>query len=357
MLSPEEKLKRLAGNRFARQLNLADTVSLRAICFDRGSGKMIQNIELFNVKKPIPVHTLNSYASPTPVLEEGRLYCHFGAMGTCALDTKTGKVVWKQQFKIRHSNGPGASPVVWKNLMIVQCDGTDVQYVVAVDKSTGKVAWKTKRSGTLHDEPEYRKGYATPLVVEHNGRPLLISQGADWVYGYDVRDGSEVWRAKYGDLGFSIVPRPVTGDGLVYLCTSFLRSKLLAVRYDGKGDVSKSAIAWRYEKQVPKKPSLLLVGTELFMVSDQGVATCLDAKTGKEHWRQRLGGNYSASPIFADGRIYFSSHEGVTTVIKPGTEYEKLATNQLDGRLMASPAVVNSAIYLRTDSALYRIER
>jgi outer membrane protein assembly factor BamB len=356
MATPEEKEKRLAGDKMIKKLNLAKDASLRAICIDRTSGEVFYNIELLNSKNPIPVHSLNSYASPTPVLEKGRLYCHFGAMGTVALDTDTGKVIWRREFKINHSVGPGTSPIVWKNLLIIQCDGMDVQYVVAVDKETGKTVWKTKRSGKLSDTADFKKAFCTPIVVQQGDRPLLISPGADWVYGYDVRDGSEVWRIKYGKLGFSTVPRPVTGHGMAFICTSFMSSRLLAVRLDGKGDVTKSAVAWHFDKQVPKKSSLLLVGSELYMVSDNGVATCLDAKTGKLHWRQRLGGDFSASPLFADGRIYFLNQDGETTVVQPGTTFKKLATNKLAGAHMASPAVVGDAIYLRTDRALYRIE-
>jgi outer membrane protein assembly factor BamB len=356
MATPEEKEKRLAGDKMIKKLNLAKDASLRAICIDRTSGEVLYNIELLNSKNPIPVHSLNSYASPTPVLEKGRLYCHFGAMGTVALDTDTGKVIWRREFKINHSVGPGTSPIVWKNLLIIQCDGMDVQYVVAVDKETGKTVWKTKRSGKLSDTADFKKAFCTPIVVQQGDRPLLISPGADWVYGYDVRDGSEVWRIKYGKLGFSTVPRPVTGHGMAFICTSFMSSRLLAVRLDGKGDVTKSAVAWHFDKQVPKKSSLLLVGSELYMVSDNGVATCLDAKTGKLHWRQRLGGDFSASPLFADGRIYFLNQDGETTVVQPGTTFKKLATNKLAGAHMASPAVVGDAIYLRTDRALYRIE-
>ena len=356
-LSAEEKAERLKGNRMAKQLNLARRVSLRAVCVNRADGKLLYNIELFDVEDPIPVHSLNSYASPTPVLEKGRLYCHFGAMGTMALDTETGKPLWKREFKIDHANGPGASPVVWKNLVVLHCDGRDEQFVVAVDKNTGETVWKTERSGKLRDQEDLKKAYATPTVVMQGDRPLLVSPGADWVYGYDVRDGKELWRANYGQLGFSTVPRPVVGHGMAFVCTSFMTSRLLAVRLDGKGDVTKSAVAWRTDKQVSKKPSLLLAGDELYMVSDNGIATCLDAKTGKMHWRERLGGNFSASPLLAAGHIYFFNHEGQATVIKPGTEFKRVATNKLEGEHMASPAVVGNAMYLRTDSALYRIEK
>jgi outer membrane protein assembly factor BamB len=144
---------------------------------------------------------------------------------------------------------------------------------------------------------------------------------------------------------------------MVYICTSFMQSQLLAVRYDGKGDVTDSHIVWRSDRQIPKMPSPLLVGDELYVVSDNGITTCFDAHTGDQLWRERLGGNYSASPIYADGRIYFFSREGDTTVIRPGKKFELLAANHLDGRFMASAAVAGKAFILRTDKHLYRVAK
>jgi outer membrane protein assembly factor BamB len=231
-----------------------------------------------------------------------------------------------------------------------------VQYLVALDKNRGRLVWKTDRSGKMSERGPFRKAYCTPLVIEHQGQPLLISPAADWVYGYDPATGRELWRANYGKLGFSNVPRPVVGHGMIYLSTCFMSPTMLAVRYDGRGDVSDSHIVWRNDRQAPKMPSALLVGEELYLVSDQGVATCLDAKTGEEIWAKRLGGNFNASPLLADGRIYFLSRDGAAYVIAPGREFRLLAENRLDGAFFASPAVVEKALVLRTDKALYRIE-
>jgi outer membrane protein assembly factor BamB len=358
-ISEQERKRRLEGvigN--VDSLAVAGAVSLRALCVDLDSGKLLKDLEVLRVEEPEPVHTLNSYASPTPILEDGRLYCHFGTYGTLCLDTKTDKVLWKNsQLKIDHQNGPGSSPILWGDLVIVHCDGMDYQYIAALDKRTGRLAWKTDRSGKMDDNPPLKKAYCTPLVVESESGPQIISPAADWLYSYDPATGQELWKAGYGKLGFSTVPRPVAGHGMVYICTSFMQSQLLAVRYDGKGDVTDSHIVWRSDRQIPKMPSPLLVGDELYVVSDNGITTCFDAHTGDQLWRERLGGNYSASPIYADGRIYFFSREGDTTVIRPGKKFELLAANHLDGRFMASAAVAGKAFILRTDKHLYRVAK
>ncbi|MBW3599842.1 MAG: PQQ-binding-like beta-propeller repeat protein [Planctomycetes bacterium] len=355
--TPEQREKKLAEAPNPDGLEIAGSVSMRAVCVDFADGRLLHDIELFHVEGPDPVHSQNSFASPTPVLDEGKVYVHFGTYGSACLDDKSGKVVWtNRELKCDHQNGPGSSPIIWRDLFIVHCDGIDVQYVAALDKATGKLAWKTGRSGELNEREPLRKAYCTPLVVEHEGRPLLISPGADWVYGYDPAAGKELWRASYGKLGFSNVPRPVVGHGMIYISTCFVSPSMLAVRYDGAGDVSDTHLVWRNDRQAPRMPSPLLVGDELYIVSDNGVATCLDARTGDEHWARRLGGNFSASPLYADGRIYFSNREGTTFVLAPGREFKLLAENMLDGGFYASPAVVEKSLILRTDKALYRIE-
>lgn len=356
-LSEEEQKRRLANVSNPRGLEIAGSISLRAICVDRGTGEILRNLELFHVEEPEPIHSLNSYASPTPVIEDGRVYCHFGTYGTACVETESGRIVWQDSsLNIDHQNGPGASPILWENLLIVHYDGIDQQFVAARDKTNGDIVWKVKRSGLLPQRPEHQKAYSTPQVIESNGKAQLISPGSDWVYSYDPQTGKELWRANYGQLGFSTVPRPVVGHGMVYIITSFIQSRLLAVKYDGKGDVSQTHVVWKTDRQVPKKPSALLVGDELYLVSDNGVGTCLDAKTGEMHWTERLSGQYSASPLYADGRIYVFSQEGKTLVFKPGKEYEELAENQLDAGFMASPAVAGNALFLRTETHLYRVE-
>ncbi len=320
--------------------------SLRAICVDRGTGAILQNVEVFRLKDVGQINAKNSQASPTPVLEGDRVYLHFGAYGTACL-TQGGEIVWKTRLEYSHAqHGPGGSPVVYDDLLIVSCDGQEAQFVVALDKLTGKVRWKKSREGY--------QAYTTPLIVRLPTGDQVISPGSFRAIAYEPRTGKEIWRVNYGD-GFSNVPRPVFGHGMVYICTGFQQPSLLSVRLDGRGDITKSHVAWSTNRGVPLTPSPLLVGEELYLISDNGIASCLDAKTGVERWRTRIGGNHSASPIFADGRIYFLSEEGESVVIEPGKQLKVLATNALDGQTLASMAVSDSSIFVRSLTHLYRL--
>ncbi len=352
---PEDIERRLKANTSDQPLTLMEQVNYRAVCIDRSSGRITRDVSLFTEREPQWVHKLNSYASPTPVIESGRLYAHFGASGTVCLDTHTGKVVWtNSSLHILHENGPGSSPILWRNLLIFHMDGSDHQYVAALDKHSGKLAWKTDRSGRMNDNPQLKKSYATPVVVEVDGKEQLISPGADWLYAYDPANGRELWKLKYGNLGFSLSARPVVGHGMIYLSTGFMRAEMLAIRYGGGKDAE---IAWRYAKGVPTMASPLLVGEELYFVSDSGgMLTCLDAKTGQEHYRERLGGDHNASLLYADNKIYAPSRAGITAVVAPGKEFKVLAKNELPGQTMASQAVADRAFFVRTDAALYRLE-
>jgi len=320
--------------------------SLRAISVDRNSGAILKNVEVFRLKNAGPINSKNSYASPSPVLEGDRVYLHFGALGTACI-TNTGEIVWKTRLEYDNGqHGPGGSPILYENLLIVSCDGQSSQFVVALDKQTGKVRWKRFRMGN--------QAYTTPLVVHLSGGDQVISPGAFRAVAYEPRTGKEVWQVRYGE-GFSNVPRPVYGHGLVFICTGFYFPQLLAVRVDGRGDVTGTHIAWTFKRGVSLTPSPLLIGDELYLISDNGIATCVDAKTGNENWRARVGGNHSASPIFADGRIYFLSEEGESVVIAPGKQYKLLATNRLDGETLASMAVSDASIFIRSRTHLYRI--
>lgn len=336
----------ILGDRIWLTTATEDGKSLRAISVDRNTGTITQNVEVFRIKNLGPMSPKNSLASPTPVLESDRVYLHFGAHGTACI-TQSGEIVWKTRLEYDNGqHGPGGSPVLYQDLLIVSCDGLDVQYVVALDKLTGKVKWKKPRQGY--------QAYTTPLVVRLPGGDQVISPGALRAIAYEPRTGKEIWNVRYGD-GFSNVPRPVFGNGLVYICTGFQEPSMLAVRLDGRGDVTKSHIAWTLKRGVPLTPSPLLVGDELYMVNDGGIASCVDAKTGTELWRARMNGNFSASPIYADGRIYFLSEEGLTVVIAPGKKFSALATNQLDGETLASMAVSSGSIFIRSRTHLYRL--
>ena len=320
--------------------------SLRAIAVDVNTGAIKQNVEVFRLNSPKLMNQKNSFASPTPVIDGDRVFLHFGAYGTACI-TQTGEIVWKTKLDYDNGqHGPGGSPIVYDDLLIVSCDGLESQYVVALDKATGKVRWKKTREGY--------QAYTTPLVVNLSEGDQVISPGAFQAIAYEPRTGKEIWRVKY-DEGFSNVPRPVFGHGLVFICTGFQEPSLLAVRPDGRGDVTRSNIAWKLGRAIPRTPSPLLVGDELYIVTDNGVATCIDARTGEELWRARLDGNYSASPIYADGRIYFLSEDGISIVIAPGRQLKHLATNQLDGATLASMAVSHSSIFIRSATHLYRI--
>ncbi len=348
-----ERDKRLVGNTNSQPLHVADRVSLRAIGIERQSGKRVHDIELLVVEQPQPIHTLNSYASPTPVIEEGQLYCHFGTYGTVRLDTHTGRVVWtNRDLQLQHENGPGSSPVLWGDFLIMHCDGSDQQYIAALHKHSGELAWKTPRSGAMDPNPQYKKAYGTPLIVNVDGRDLVCSTASNWLYAYDPANGQELWKLPYGALGFSIVSRPVAQDGMLYFSTCFVRAEFLAVRLQGPRGPE---IVWRSQRQIPQMPSPLLVDGLLYLFNDKGIATCLDAKTGDVVWTERLGGNFSSSPLYADGRIYVGNREGVTFVLAPGREFQVLAKNTLDGEIFASPAALDDALYLRTDKALYCI--
>jgi outer membrane protein assembly factor BamB len=320
--------------------------SLRAIAVDVNSGTIQQNVEVFRLKSPKLTNGKNSFASPTPIVEGDRVYLHFGAYGTACI-TQSGEIVWKTKLEYDNGqHGPGGSPVLYDDLLIVSCDGLEQQFVIALDKATGKVRWKKMR------ETGYQ-AYSTPLIVSLPSGDQVISPGAFQAIAYEPRTGKEIWHVRYGE-GFSNVPRPVYGNDMVFICSGFQEPSLLAVRVDGRGDVTKK-IVWKLDRGIPRTPSPLLVGNELYIVNDNGIATCIDAKTGEELWRARLDGNYSASPIYADGRIYFLSEEGVSIVIAPGRQLKHLATNQLDGPTLASMAVSHNSLFIRSATHLYRI--
>jgi outer membrane protein assembly factor BamB len=321
--------------------------SLRAMAFDVAGGREAVNVEVFRLRSAELTNPKNSHASPTPIVEGDRVYVHFGAEGTAALTT-SGEIVWKARFPYESQHGNGGSPVLYGDLLIFSGDGSDDAFVVALDKRTGKVRWKTSR------RQPWDQAYSTPLVIRVGDRDELVSVGAYRAAAYDPQTGKEIWRVSYAD-GFSNVPRPVFGHGLVYIATGFQQPSLLAVRPDGAGDVTKTHVAWTLKRGAPLTPSPLLVGDELFIVNDGGIASCLDAKTGAAHWVQRLGGAFSASPVFADGKIYFLSEEGTSTVLAPGKEFRKLAASTLDGEILASMAVSERSIFIRTGSHLYRL--
>ena len=330
--------------------------SLRAVCVDLNTGKLLLDRELFHIAEPENVNAKNSYASPTPVIEAGNVYLHFGTNGTACLDTETFKMRWlNREHPLVHKEGPGSSPVLYRDLIIFHCDGMDVQYVAALDKRSGKTMWCTDRPKFEATKDDMWKAYATPLVITVNGRDQLVSPGAERVIAYEPLTGQTIWRVNY--KGFSNVARPVFDGRLVYVNTGYPKSQLWAIRPDGQGDVTESHVAWKATKAIVLNPSPLVVDGLLYMVDDKGIASCLDTATGEALWTERLGGNFTGSPTYADGRIYVTGDDGKTHVLQPGREFKSLAINALDAHVQSSPAVIGRAIILRSATHLYRIEK
>jgi outer membrane protein assembly factor BamB len=341
---------------------------LFAVAVDRTTGGIVHDLKLFQIETPQYADRFNSHGSPTPVIEEGRVYVSFGSPGTACLDTKTGRVLWERRdLQCNHWRGAGSSPTLWRNLLILHFDGADHQYVIALDKQNGQTVWRTDRSIDFQDltpegkpirDGDFRKAFSSPLIVMHEGVPLLISVGSNATYCYEPATGKELWRVEERKHHSGTV-RPVVGHGLVFTATGLAKGDLLAVKLGGRGVVTDTHIAWKATSHVPNRPSPLLVGDLLFMVhQDTGVVTCLEAKTGELVWRERLpgSGNHSASPVFADGRIYFFNENGHGAVIEAGRQFKVLAENKLDDGIMASAAIAGKALFIRTKTHLYRLE-
>jgi outer membrane protein assembly factor BamB len=337
-----------------------DGRELAVLAVDRDTGKVRHDIKLFDVAKPEDTARYNSFASPTPVAEDGRIYVHFGSYGTAALDAKTGRTVWsRRDLPCNHWRGPGSSPVIHGDLLIVHFDGYDLQYAVALDKRTGRTVWKADRAydfGT--DDGDQKKAYGTPVVIDAGGRPQLISQAAKAVLSLDPATGREHWRVRYES--HSAAARPLFAHGLLYVGTGRGPSELLAIRPEGKGDVTDTHVAWRASRGIGASPSPLLVDDLLYTVADKGgVVTCLDAKTGATVYQQRTGAPaHTASPLAADGVVYFFAEDGTAVAIHPGREYREAGRAALgEGGVMGTPAIAGGALFVRTESHLYRIEK
>lgn len=350
-----------------------------AICVDATTGEIILNEKLFHSDDPQSLGNGaqdNSYATPSAVIEDSRVYLHYGSFGTACLNTSTMEVIWKREdLKCWHYRGASSSPVLFENLLILTFDGADLQYLVALDKTTGKTVWKTDRSANWNDEHidkqmvkdgDWRKAHSTPLIVSIDGKPVMCSTGAKAVYGYDPRTGKELWRVDHE--AYSAAPRPVFHDGHFIVVTGFSKgAEMMSIRAGGQGVVTDTHVEWTLDKSFPKYSSPILVDDLLYFAMDDSFLVCVEAKTGEVVWKGRAAGKYRACPIYADGKLYFFSLEGVTTIIEPGREFKVVATNSLatdapldDPRrgpgFMASPAVVGKAMFLRTRYHLYRVE-
>ena len=336
-----------------------------AFCVDVTSGRILFEKHLFHADAPEPLgNAVNGYASPSPAIEKGRVYVHFGSYGTACLDTATGDVLWKREdLKCRHYRGPGSSVILYRDLLILTFDGVDVQYVTALDKRTGKTVWKSDRTTKWNDldekgqpkrEGDFRKGFATPLVIDVGGKEQLISSGSSMLFAYEPDTGKEIWRVR--NTAHTPAVSPIFSGGLVLAVTGHGDAEMLAIRPDGTNDVTDSHVVWRAAgKDVPQTPSPVTLDGLLYMLADHGALTCLETGSGKTVWREPIGGSYLASPIYDGERIYFFGASGKTTVIRAGRTFEKLAENQLSSGFMASPAVAGNSLILRTKTHLYSV--
>lgn len=345
------------GNQIWLTTAKEDGKEMFAICIDRETGKVVHDLKLFTHEKPADYTKYNSYASPTPVIEEGRVYITFGSFGTACLDSKTGEILWKRtDLPCEHWRGAGSSPILFKDLFILHYDGYDYQYVVALNKATGETVWKTDRTveyGTT--DGDVMKAFCTPIVIEAAGKTQLISPTSKAAQSFDPATGKEFWRVRF--TSFSATAMPIYANGKVFINTGFGKADLLAVRPDGEGDVTMTHVDWVAKKQVPSKPSPVLSGDLIFMVHDEGIASCLDAKTGDERWTRRLGGKFTASPLIANGNVYFMDEDGVATVaVATGEKFQEVAVNKLPKGCKASPAVAGDDLLIRTMDTLYSIK-
>ena len=326
--------------------------SLRVISLDATNGKSVWDVELFQAKSP-RAHRKNSHASPTPVFEDGKLYVHFGHLGTACLDAATGKTLWAtQEYAYSPVHGNGSSPVLFEDMLIFSADAEKDPKVIAIDKTTGKQRWAFARQS----DAKKKFSFCTPLIIDINGQKQLISPGSGVVNALNPKTGEEIWRCYYGE-GYSVVPRPVYAHGMVFVSSSYDKPVLLAIKVGGKGDVTDTHVAWTIDKAVPHNPSMAVIGDELYFVADNGILTCADAKTGQIHYSERCTGPISASLLVADGKLYLQDEKGLGVVVKPGKTFEILAQNDLGERSLASYAVVGSDLLIRTEGNLYRIKK
>ncbi len=272
-------------------------------------------------------------------------------MGTAALDLD-GKIVWRQDsLKYSPVHGNGGSPVLVGDSLIFSCDGGSNPFLAALDAKTGQVKWKTPRK----QEVSRTFSFCTPLLIDIGGVEELISPASGMVAAYEPASGHELWRVRYGE-GYSVVPRPAYANGLLFVSSGFDNPVLYAIKPSGAaGDVTDSHVTWTHRKGAPLTPSMILSGDDIYFVSDGGIATCANAKTGEVHWTHRLDGHFSASPVLAEGRIYFQSEAGIGFVIEGGESFKSLAENDLGERSLASYAVTDGALFVRTENHLWKI--
>ncbi len=333
-------------------------------CYDFNTGKLLDEKTIFTADNPQRIHSTNSYATPTPCIEDGFVYVNYGNFGTACIDTRNFEVVWKREdMPCDHMQGPASSLILHKNMLIVHLEGTEDPYVAALDKRTGETIWKSVRPAEVYDKvkPVSRKSYQTPIVIEVQGKELLISNSAQMCFAHDVNTGEVIWTIWYGYD--STVSQPLFYDGWVYVNSGWIIednnpyfARMFAVDPNGKGDVTNTHVKWMCEDEVPQIPTPVIVDNRMYMVHDRGMVTCLDPKTAEVIWKHKLKGNFNASPIYAAGNIYFINVKGECTVVKPGNTFEMVAENDIPGTVKAMPAFVGGKMILRSDKFLYLIK-
>ncbi|TWT89255.1 PQQ-binding-like beta-propeller repeat protein [Stieleria varia] len=349
----EQRKAKLAKVQMANMKDVAGSIELLAQCVDATSGEILFEKSLGKIGDPNPIHPMNSYASPTPALVGDRLICHFGGYGTWCLDATTGETIWTQRLVVDDSVGPGSSPIVVDDIVLLVCDGIDKQFVAGVSLSEGEVLWQTPRPKMRTPNGEFQKAYCTPLIIEVDGETQAVIPGAQWIVAYDPATGREHWRADHGS-GFSVTPMPIYAGGLVVFSTGYITPELVAVDPTGRGDVTQTHVRWRINRGVPAKPSPISDGQLVYLVSDDGIVTAVSLADGASRWRKRIGGTFSASPLLSGDKLFIANHDGEITVFRAGGEYQEIKTADLGEQVMASPVPVGSDLLIRTKAALYR---
>ena len=332
--------------------------------FDADTGKVLHERLLFENAEPESLNNpINTYASPSCALTDDAVFVHFGSYGTARLNADTAETVWERRdIKCRHYRGPGSSPILFEDLLILTFDGVDAQFLTALDTKTGNTVWRTDRSTDYGDldkngqpkrEGDLRKAYSTPAYVQVGQTTQLVSVGSRAGFAYDIRTGKEIWGIRHGE--FNAAAPPCFFNGTAILNTGSRKAQLMAVKLeDGtKGDVTDSHVVWNRKKGNSRLAAPLLVDGRIFMISDTGVANCVDAENGEQIWQGRVGGTHVASPITANGMIYFASEEGDVTGIEASDEFKVVARSKLKEGMRASPSAANGRLYFRTFHHLY----
>lgn len=326
-----------------------ESLVLEVISIDFNSGQIKWRKKIFEYDQQPRIHKKNSYASPTPFFDDNRIFVHFGNLGTACLGVD-GELIWTNKLDYLPVHGSGASPVIYEDLLLLSADGASNPYLYALDKKSGEIKWKVKRDS----QAKKNFSFCTPLVVQVNGEVQIISPASDYVFAYDLR-GNQLWKFNYPN-GYSVVPRPVFDEGIIYVSSGYDSPIFYAIKCGGRGDLTKKNLVWKTRKGAPRNSSVIVINGLLFMVADNGVVSCLDSKTGELFWMERVAGSCSPSLIHSNGKILLSDEMGKTFIFKASKSYKLLATNDIEERMLASPIVFKNSLLLRTENSLWRID-